>query len=163
METVIQLSSATLAIVTITTAILKLVSISKITRIEKTLLTDYKKTSTTFMEAFMIVFLFSLAATSIYIFANSNAKVESAIAFFLVMIFFSSLFLWMVYQLIILFRIKKVRYFIEEDQVKYYIHKSISESEIIISPEISFSNESDHILIRKRDYLHDKTIKKEII
>lgn len=153
MESIIQFGGAILAATTIVTGILKLISTSKITRIEKSLLTDYKKTLTTFLESVTIVFALSFAVACAYISFNDDTPIESAIAIFLASILYSSVLLWITFNLINMFKKKTVRYFIIIGIDKYYLHKSISEDEIIISPDVIFNSDSSIILIRKREFL----------
>ncbi|WP_424765712.1 hypothetical protein [Paenibacillus sp. sgz302251] len=161
MSSLVQIISGSLAIGTFIGGILKLISILKISRVEKNLLTDYKKTTTAFLQALMIIGCVSFIGTTIYVIIKPDASAETVASFILVSFLYTSFSLWIIYQFVSFFKKKKTVYYVEDDAgVRYYIHKAISENEIIFSPSINYNNDTTDILIRPKEYLYDKVIKR---
>src|SRR5690606_34944520 len=105
----------------------------------------------------------SILASAVYVMIFPNTRLESFAAFFIISIFFSSLILAVVYLQVVFYRKRKTIYYVVDEENKLYIHKSISDNELILSKNKYLNNDSDSFQIKKRDFLYDKTIFKDSI
>lgn len=145
--------------------ILKIATTSKVTKFEYAIMTDSKKVSNTFINGSVAVIFLTALSTSILTFVNPSVKVEFVIVF----VIFSSLLyasiVFCAYNIYMLVKKKKVLYYVENiyNEAKLYIHKSISEQELILSRDAYFNDQSSDFLIVKREDLYRIMIKKESV
>ncbi|WP_256761426.1 hypothetical protein [Cohnella sp. WQ 127256] len=162
MESVLNIGIATF-VISVLIIILKAIGLMNSSRLERLLLTDYKRLLAYISEYLIIVFVMCIGVTSAIVSFSGIKQPEVVVALFLSIFLFANLLSILIYNTRHWIIKETTVYYVEDnDQNKLYIHKAVSESEILLSRSPIFNRMIlDNILIRPRIILHDKTIKSE--
>lgn len=164
MDTIIKIGAAAATVFTLVKFIITFISYSRLSRFERIFITDYKKIQITLTEGIVITSAFSFILTLLFAIQNEGTPLIQLIALFVFIFVLLSTFIWTLIKIMLLFVKKKYRYYyLDADNNKLYIHKLISDSEIIVSHESNFKFDSDNFKVIKRESIYDKNIKKELI
>ncbi|REK71503.1 hypothetical protein [Paenibacillus paeoniae] len=162
MELIIQSGGAIVVIGMIIKLIITVISVTKLTRFERIFMTEYKKITIFLTEVITAILIISTSVTLIYSVTEDNPRLEQIAAFFLVVFIVLSVCLTVMYKLITIFVKQSFRFFfIDENETKLYIHKMLTETEVIVSEDSNYNDHSKNFRIIKREDIYRKNIEQE--
>lgn len=164
MDFTLKIISIFTSILAVSAIIIKGIELMRTSKVERLLLSDNKRIITAIIETLFISFSAGFLSALLMIAFEPEKRLEIFTAIFFAFFVFALMFQPTLYFLVTLFSKKKtIFYFEPKEYGKLYIHKINSEGEVLTSKVALHKHNSSNIYVFRRDFLHGKELKSEVI